>query len=75
MLKIIEMHLLIIDLILINKENTINEVGNRKVVGAKVSAKITKSKNKSKNSINRFLAKFQLFAQSFILSFLATKLG
>lgn len=51
------MYLFIIYLILIGKENTVNEVSNSEVAEVKVDTIIAKSKNKNKNLINRFLAK------------------
>lgn len=62
MLKIIEVDFSISDLISTSEDTTVNEVGNSKVVGAKVGGKMAKSKNKyrskGRNLMKSFLAKF-----------------
>ena len=51
-----------------NKDSTVNGIGNSKVIRAKIDAKIAKSKtknqSKNKNWVKPFLAKSQAFTQS-----------
>ena len=75
MLKATWVNLLVIDLVSIGKNNTIDKVGNSNIVGVKVGAKMAKSKSKSKgkNLVKFFLAKSQSFVQSSELSFITLK--
>ena len=58
MLKIKRVDLLVTNLVYNSKDNTVDKVGNSKLIRIKVGVKITKfkNKNKNKNVLKPFLA-------------------
>ena len=62
MLKIIGVKISVTDLILVHKNNTVNEFGdNSKIIEIKI--KVQMAKFKSNNTVQPFLAKLKLFGE------------